>query len=147
MNQNPYEAPQASDSFGYLPGGAKPPPSSRGPFVLAAIGAWLASVYWAALTLLVGLGAAIGNVSPTQLIMPCVLIGLYAFRGFQIFKGDANAAKAILWLHGIGAIMAVLQMFTGAGLVSMVLHGIKVAVNGFGGLTAYLAYRSTQNSF
>ncbi len=136
MQFNPYESP--------APGGAPPPGQDQGrrtAFVLAAIGAGLASLYWAAHTLLVGVAIAAGGVSGAQLILPCVLIGLYALRAFQIWKGDAAAARGVLWLHGIGGVMALLQMFSGSSFL-IVLHGIKVAIHVFGGITALRASRS-----
>ena len=79
--------------------------------------------------------------SATQIILPAVLIGLYAVRGFQIFKGDPAAARRVLWLHGIGGIVALVQMFSGGALL-IVLQGFKVAIHGFGAVTAYLAGRA-----
>ncbi|MEO7094948.1 MAG: hypothetical protein ABI175_16940 [Polyangiales bacterium] len=135
MSLNPYQAPDA-----YLTDG-QPGARGRGMFVLAAIGAWLASVYWAGLTALLALGAAAGATSPLQIIMPCVLIVLYAFRGVQLYKGDAAAAQKIVVLHAIGGIMAIIQIAAGNSLV-VVLYGIKVAIHVFGGVTAYLTRRS-----
>ena len=113
MAPNPYQPPQAP--FGY-PQSA--PPENRTMFVLAAIGAGLASVYWAGLTLLIGLGAAMGSASMVQVILPIVLIVLYAVRGLQIFKGDRAAARRILWLHGLGCIAAFMQIAAGGGFLS-----------------------------
>lgn len=135
MNLNPYEPPGPHDDRP----GIEPP--QRTIFILAAIGAWIAGAYWAALTLLLGLGVAAGSVSATQIILPCVLIGLYAVRGFQIFKGDPAAARRVLWLHGIGGIVALVQMFSGGALL-IVLQAFKVAIHGFGAVTAYLAGRA-----
>ena len=137
MNPNPYQPPNAQGPLPYAPGG---PPPDRTMFVLAAVGAGLASAYWAGLTLLIGLGAAYGSVSGFQAILPIVLIVLYAVRGVQIFKGDPAAARRILWLHGIGAISAVIQIGSGGGLF-VVLQGIKILIHIFGGVTAYLAQR------
>ncbi|MGD0527698.1 MAG: hypothetical protein ABSE49_21375 [Polyangiaceae bacterium] len=142
MNQgpNPYPppAPYQASPYGV-------PVANRTPFVLAAAGAWLASAYWAVMTGLLGLGAMLGSGSVAQIILPVVLIGLYAMRGFQIFKGDPNAARRILWLHGIGAVAALIQALgsfaTGSALVAG-LQGMKVVINVFGGITAYYAYRS-----
>src|SRR5215831_11493637 len=109
MSPNPYQPPGQ-----YAPQGA--PQVSRTPFVLAAIGAFLASGYWALLTLLIGLAAAMGSISMAQTILPIILIALYAVRGVQIWKGDVAAARRILWLHGLGAIAAVVQMTNGGGI-------------------------------
>jgi hypothetical protein len=141
MNRNPYQAPQppqAPGPPGYPPGAAA---VNRTPFVLAAVGAGLASVYWAALTLLIGLGVALGSGSVTQVIVPGILIVLYAMRGWQIFKGDPNAARRILWLHGVGGVVAIMQMMQGSGLL-VALQGVKVVIHVFGGVTAYLAQRA-----
>lgn len=116
-------------------------PPSRTPFVLAAIGSGVASLYWAGLTLLIALGAAFGSVSAAQIILPCVLIGLYAWRAVQVFKGDPDAGRRLLFLHGIGGISAVLQIVTGGPLM-FVLQGIKLMIHVFGGVTAYMASRA-----
>lgn len=143
MNPNPYEAPgpDAADS----PRAAQVA-SERLLFLLAAGGAILASLYWAALTLLIGLAAAFGSLSPAQLVLPCVLIALYAYRGFQLFKGDPNAAKRILWLHGAGGVVAIFQMAAGGGMLLLALQGTKVAIHIFGAVTAYLALRASQRA-
>jgi hypothetical protein len=113
-------------------------------FVLAAVGAGLASVYWAALTLLLGFGAAAGAVSGAQLILPCFLIAIYAVRAFQIFKGDPAAARKILWLHGLGALMAVFRLSSESSLI-VVLNVVKIAIHIFGAATAYLAQRGPRD--
>lgn len=139
MNPNPYQPPgqQGGPGMGYTP----PPAQNSGIFMLAGIGAGLASAYWAALTLLIGVGVASGSVSGAQIILPCVLIVLYAVRAVQIFRGEAAAARRVLWLHGIGGVMALLQVFSG-GAMMIVLQGIKVLIHVFGAITAYLALRS-----
>lgn len=136
MNTNPYQAP---GDDGRQPG--MPAPGDRTMFVLAAVGAWLASAYWGALTLLLVFGATMGTVAPTQVILPLILIGLYAYRGLQLFKGDPAAAKRILWLHGLGAVAALMQMFQGGSIVA-VLQVIKIVIHIFGAVTAMLALRS-----
>jgi hypothetical protein len=140
MQPNPYEPPVSA------PGDplASQLAPNRGPFVLAAIGAGLASVYWAALTLLLMFGAYNGATSPVQLVMPAVLIFLYAQRGYQLYQGDPRAASRILWLHAVGGIIALISIATGTGLLQ-VLHGIKVAIHVFGGIAAYLALRSVRS--
>ena len=135
MNPNPYQPPGA-----YGGSAAAAATMNRGPFVLAAIGAWFAGAYWAAITLLLTAGVAAGSLSSTQLVLPCILIFLYAFRGYQIFNGDPAAARRVLWLHGVGSIAAILQMRSGVGIM-VVLQGIKVLIHIFGGITAYLAQR------
>jgi hypothetical protein len=136
MNMNPYEPPRAA-------GFATAVNVNRTPFVLAAIGALLASLYWAGLTLLIGVGVAVGSASPLQVLLPCVLIALYLARGFQIWKGDVNAARRILWLHGFGGIMALVQMSSGGALL-VALQSIKIVIHIFGGVTAYLAQRAVK---
>ncbi len=131
---NPYQPPQPGTPMG-------PSPQNRTMFVLAAVGAGLASAYWAGLTLLIGLGAAFGSISPMQIILPVVLIALYAYRGVQIWRGDAAAARRIVWLHGFGAISAVLQIASGGALLAA-LQVIKILIHIFGGVTAFLAYRA-----
>ena len=130
MNDTPYRRP-AVDGHG---------PDRGSLFVLAGIGSALASLYWGALTLLIFLGVAAGSVSGMQLILPLVLIGLYAVRAFQVFKGDRNAAQRLLWLHGFGGAMALVQIVSG-GPTLIVLQGIKIVIHVFGGVTAYLAQR------
>ncbi len=141
MNPNPYQAPQAPGPQGPYASPQAGPPADRTMFVLAAVGAGLASAYWAGLTLLIGLGAAFGSISAFQVILPVVLIVLYAVRGVQIFKGDRAAARRILWLHGFGAISAVLQIASG-GTLFVVLQGIKILIHIFGGITAYLVQKN-----
>jgi hypothetical protein len=135
MKLDPYQPP------GVLAAAEPATPTSRRLFILAAIGAGLASVYWAALTVILGFGAASGSTSGVQVVLPCVLVVLYAMRGFKILKGDRAAARGILWLHGLGALMAVLRLLAGDP-VTIVLQGVKIAIHVFGGITAYLAQRA-----
>jgi hypothetical protein len=144
MPPNPYEPPSFEPPSGE-PRGPTQPSAARGAFILAGIGALLASAYWGVLTLLLLLGVAHGSVSALQVLLPCVLIVLYGYRGIQLFKGDAAAAKRILGLHLVGAVVAALQVLSGSGTVMMVLQGIKVAINLFGALTAYLATRASDS--
>ena len=130
LNRNPYQSPVI---------GGDSAASSRTMYVLAALGAAAASLYWAAQTLLVLFGVAAGSVSGTQLILPLVLIVLYAARAINIFKGDSAAVRGVLWLHGVGGAMALLQVVNGNAVT---LQGIKVAIHIFGAVTAYLAQRS-----
>jgi hypothetical protein len=116
-------------------------PLNRTPLVLACIGAWLASAYWVALTLLIVLGVTAGSLAAAQLILPCILIVLYALRGFRMLKGDPAAATSLLWLHAIGGIMAILQLSSPLRSV-VVLYSIKIAIHVFGGATAFLAKRA-----
>jgi hypothetical protein len=120
---------------------APSPEPSRTSFVLAAVGAGLASLYWGGMTLLIGAAASGGQTSPTAVILPMFLIGLYALRAYQIFQGNGSALSSALWLHGIGGVMALVQMPSG-GPVIMVLQGIKAAIHVFGGVTAYLARKA-----
>jgi hypothetical protein len=140
MNLNPYQPPQPPGPPGYPPGGTAAT-VNRTPFVLAAVGAGLASAYWAGLTLLIGLGAAVGAGSVTRIFVPCILVVLYALRGWQLFKGDVGAAKRILWLHAVGGVIALTQMASGGGLL-VALQGVKVVIHIFGGVAAYFAQRS-----
>jgi hypothetical protein len=107
--------------------------------MLAGLGAGLASLYWAGMTLLILVGTLAGSTSVVQLILPVVLIGLYAARAFQMLRGDVGAARSIVFLHAFGGLMAVLSM-AGGGIV-MVLQGIKLLIHIFGGVTAFLASR------
>jgi hypothetical protein len=125
---NPYQPPGAPDQ-------REPGQPNRTPFVLAAVGAGLASVYWAAMVVLV---LSMGAAADPQTFVPIVLVGFYGYRGYQIFGGDKQAAQRILWLHGIGVLMAFMQMMSGeSGLA--VFQGVKIAINVFGAITAYLA--------
>ena len=116
-------------------------PMNRTPFILAAVGAGLTSLYWAALALLTGVAANAGNVSPVQAILPVILIALYAYRGFQVFQGEPNAAKTLLWLHGVGALVSVMRMM-GGDFVVILLYGIKIGLHVFGAAMAYWATQS-----
>lgn len=71
-----------------------------------------------------------------QIILPSLLIALYVMRGVQVFKGDPAAATGLLWLHGIGAVMTLVQLSSGAGPV-FVLNVIKILIHVFGGVTAF----------
>lgn len=130
---NPYESPT---------GGLPEPPSDasrKTTFTLAAIGSGLAALYWAGLTVVIGLAsAATDKVSPVQMILPCVLIGLYALRAFQIWKGDPNAARRVMWLHAVGGAMAVFNMVSGTPIL-IVLNIVKIAIHVFGGIFALKA--------
>jgi hypothetical protein len=141
MNEaNPYQPP---DAAGIGEQAAQP---SRTIVTLAAVGAWIASAYWALLTLLIAFAAASGATSFGQVIIPIILIGLYAVRGFQLFKGDPTAARNLLWLHGVGGVMAAIQIAGGGGIV-MVLQGIKLVIHVFGGFTALRAQRALMQSY
>jgi len=133
MSPNPFEPPRAGPPDAAIPG--------RTMFVLAGIGGFLASGYWALMTLLIGAGVASGSISGTQIILPGILIVLYAMRGAQILKGDVAAAQRILWLHAIGAIAALLQL-TSAGPLFAILQSLKIVIHIFGGTTAFLARKA-----
>jgi hypothetical protein len=132
--ENPYQPP----GFDPWTDVAKAPAVDRTPFLLAAVGAGLASAYWAGLTLLIGVSAAARGTSGFQVVLPLVLIVLYAMRGMQVWKGDPSAARRLLWLHGVGGIYAIVQMAAG-GPILMALNVIKAAIHVFGGVSAYLA--------
>jgi hypothetical protein len=108
--------------------------------ILAAVGAALASLYWGGMTLLLLLGAITGSTSALQLVLPALLIGLYALRAVQMLRGDVSAANRIVLLHVFGGFMAALSMISGGGLL-IVLQSIKLAIHVFGGVTAFLASR------
>jgi hypothetical protein len=114
-------------------------PPSRTPFVLAAIGAGLAALFWAGWTLLLASSGASGP-SPTQVILPIVLVVLYGWRGFRLLQGDPTAARSLLWLHGLGGVMAAIGIANG-GMLG-VIQGVKLVIHVFGGLTALWALRA-----
>jgi hypothetical protein len=117
-------------------------PMNRTPYILAAVGAGLTSLYWAALALLIGVAASTGSGSPIQAILPFILIGLYAYRGYQVFQGMPAAANALLWLHGIGAVVSVMRMMD-TDVITMTLYGIKIGLHVFGAATAYWAMQAS----
>jgi hypothetical protein len=139
MMPNPYEAPSAASSS------TAPPSVNRTPLLLAAISAGLASIYWAVMTLLLALSATFGSTSYAYVVMPCVLIVLYALRASQILKGDVLAARRLLWLHIVGGGFAVLQMTTDVGFM-VTLHAIKVGIHVFGAVTVVFAQRAITNA-
>jgi hypothetical protein len=144
MNFNPYEPPRP----GAVSNFASPQPIpvvNRTPFVLAALGAWAASGYWALMLLLGAVGVASGAGSSTGLILPLVLIVLYASRGLQLYKGDPAAIRRIMWLHGFGAVAAIIQVLQLSGIVA-VLQGLKVVINVFGICAALWAHRTLQRA-
>jgi hypothetical protein len=149
MTPNPYEPPRPyspeQNPQAYYPQSAVVTTVDRTPFVLAAVGAWLAGAYWAALTLLILVGASSGNGSMTSVIMPFILIFLYAARGFNLFKGDPKAAQTILWLHGFGIFAAISQMASGGGII-VALQSVKILIHVFGGVTALLALRAVKEA-
>jgi hypothetical protein len=139
MTPNPYQPPN--------PYRGAPPVAvvNRTPFVLAGIGAWLASLYWAALALLNSLFAAVGAGSGVTVVMPLILIVLYAVRGFQVLQGDPAAARRLLWLHAIGALAALLLAFSSSGFYAG-LQSVKVLIGIFGAVTAFRAQRAVAQS-
>ncbi len=128
------------NAYGAPPLGSEPP-VSKPPFVLAAIGAALAGAYWAALTFLIGVGVAYGGTPSTQVLIPCLLIGLYAFRAWQLYKGEPAALRRIMFLQGVGAAMAILGMLRNTSSMANVLQGVKLAIHVFGFVAGYLAKR------
>ena len=113
--------------------------AERPSFLLAALGAWLAAGYWGVTSLLYGASVSNGKSSPVQVIMPLVLVGLYAWRGFQILKGDANAIRRIIWLHLFGGVMAILQIFLIQLPLVQIIYGVKILIHIFGAITGKLA--------
>ena len=131
----------------FEPAPAAPPTGNRFFFMLAAAGAGFAALYWAALTALTAVGVAAGAGNAAQVIVPCVLIALYAYRGFQLLRGDVAAARRLMLLHVVGSIVTVVQIVMGHGDgIMVVLQGIKVAINVFGGIAAFLAVRSVSTA-
>jgi hypothetical protein len=144
MTPNPYQPP---NPYAGAPPGASPGVAvvNRTPFVLAGVGAWLASLYWAALALLRGLFAAAGAGSGALVVMPLILIVLYAVRGFQVMQGDVAAARRLLWLHGFGAMAALLLALSSSGFYAG-LQSVKVLIGIFGAVTAFRAQRAVAQS-
>jgi hypothetical protein len=146
MTPNPYQPP---NPYAGPPPGASPGAGvalvNRTPLVLAAVGAWLASLYWAALALRRGLFAAGGAGSGVTVIMPMILVVLYAMRGFQVLQGDPAAARRLVWLHAFGGVAALLLVFSMSGLDAG-LQSVKVLIGIFGCVTAYLAQRAIAKS-
>lgn len=138
---NPYEPPRAA-----VVEETRERAGSRTTLLLAALGAWAASLYWAALTALIAFGAAMGSVSPTQVILPVVLIGLYAVRGFQIMKGQQRAIRSLMWLHGVGGVFACFQVVTSSGFF-VALQAVKVLIHLFGIVTVLMARKHVQNTW
>jgi hypothetical protein len=136
MSPNPYQAPAALPQLDAVAS------RNRRPFLLAAIGAWLASVYWALLTLLILFGGSSGPVAGVRSILPLFLIGLYAVRGYQLLQGSTAAAQRILWLHGVGAIAAVSQILSAQAPLFIGLQCFKVVIHAFGAGAAFFALRS-----
>ncbi len=146
MNHNPYEPPRPPGALSNVPYPQAPAPTvNRTPFVLAAIGAWSASGYWALMTLFIGFGVMTGSSSGMGLFLPLILIALYATRGVQIFKGDPAAVRRILWLHGIGALAALSQAAQSHGILAA-LQGLKVVINLCGLAAALWAFRTIQRT-
>jgi hypothetical protein len=146
MNGNPYEPPRPPGALSNVPYPQAPAPTvNRTPFVLAAVGAWCASGYWALMTLFVGIGVMNGSSSGVGLLLPVILIALYATRGVQIFKGDPAAVRRILWLHGIGALAALSQAAQSQGILAA-LQGLKVVINVGGLAAAFWALRSLRRA-
>lgn len=147
MPSNPYEAPRPTPP-GEMQGATQGRPS-RTPFILAGIGAVVASAYWAAVT--VALWTASASRFGFHVVIPCVLMGLCAVRGFQVLKGDFAAAKKLLWIHCLaGALVLTLFEVVSGGTLFIVLQGVRFDLNGkvvggaihvFGALTAYVVAR------
>jgi hypothetical protein len=93
------------------------------------------------MSLLLGLGAALGSGSIMRLFLPTLLVAFYFLRGVQVMKGDVTAARRLLWLHVIGGGVACLNMASATGVV-MGFHAVKLIIHLFGGITAEWARRS-----
>ena len=132
MYQNPYEPPQDMGR----------PREAKRALLLAAVGAFLASGYWAVVALLLRAAATTHGSSGPRLIVPIVLIAIYAVRGYQMLTGDVGAARRIVWVHGVGGAFAILQMAGGVPFV-VVLNGVKVLIHIFGGVMAWRAVRES----
>lgn len=140
MEPNPYQPPRSSDQP------STQAESNRKLFLLAGIGAALAGGYWALVGAVVALGSASGAFSAGSLFPPLLAIAFYGSRAYRIFKGDAaSAVRDLVWLHAIGLIAVAIRMFSGSTLL-MALQGVKIAIHIFGGVAAYLAKRSEQQS-
>ncbi len=127
MTPNPYQPPN--------PYAGAPPVASSG----------VAVVNRTPLALLRGLFAAAGTGSGAMVIMPIVLIVLYAMRGFQVLQGDPAAARRLLWLHAFGALAALLLAFSTSGFYAG-LQSVKVLIGIFGAVTAFRAQRAFAQS-
>jgi len=140
MEPNPYQPPRSPDPP------SEQAESKRKLFRLAGIGAGLAGGYWALIGAGMALGSASGSISAGSLFAPVLAIAFYGSRAYRIFKGDAGSAvRDLVWLHAIGLIAAAIRMFSGSTLL-IALQGVKIAIHIFGGVTAYLAKRSEQQS-
>lgn len=113
---------------------------TRTQFLLAGVGACLAALWWGLVAVLAFFGSRT-DTPPLQVVLPVVLVGLYGFRGLQLFKGDVRAAQRLIYLHAVGAVVAILQMSSNLQLV-VVFNGVKAAINVFGALTAYWARKT-----
>jgi hypothetical protein len=121
-------------------GSEVPAPRRSTATTLAAVGAWAAAAYWSAMALFLSLGAAMGSVSAVQALLPLALIAFYAWRGAQVWGGNRRVATNLVLLHGIGGVMAVLEVATGDWVVK-VMYGLKVLIHVFGGFAALAAAR------
>jgi hypothetical protein len=118
--------------------------ANRTPFIIAAVGSWLASAYWALLTALTFLTAITGGeLSGFRALLPLVLIVLYAVRGFGALRGDPRSLNSLTWLHGIGAVATLINSRDLSGL-ALGLNAVKIAINLFGAVSAFMAMRTLQ---
>ena len=131
MAFNPYQRPTFDPEHGGLP------PGNRTAVLLAVAGAFLAAAYWTVLILLMFASGAGSAMSPLQIVLPLIVIALYAMRGVQLYRGDTRMATNLMWLHVLGG------LFTAYALArpgaAYALHGVKLAIHVFGAVTAYLA--------
>ena len=108
---------------------------------MASFGAFLVAGYWAVLAMLFGFGVASGAASVPSILLSLLLIVLFAWRAFQLWKGDRTAAKKILVLHSAG-VVGLAQIFLGGTVLLTILVSIKVAIHAFGAIAAYQAMKN-----
>ena len=85
-----------------------------------------------------------GAIESYQLVMPIVLVALYAMRAYRVYTGDLRSARNLAWLHALGAIVAVVNIVQFNTPIITVLYGIKVVVHVVGGVPAFLLSRSAR---
>jgi hypothetical protein len=122
------------------------PAALRSRLTWAAVASGAASIYWALLTLLTARVVASKELSATQLVFPVILVGLYAFRAIQTYRGNAQAVVSLLYLNGLGAIISLYNM-RGATQVVIVLQGVKVLIHIFGLITAWRARQAFARAY
>jgi hypothetical protein len=114
--------------------------------VMTTVGAVLAALYWGTLGVLNATGKLYG-VKPDgfQMFLPFVLVVLYAMRGYKVFEGDHRSARNLMWLHGVGGVLAIVQIAMGMLPTFVIgLYAAKVAIHIIGGIPA--AMLASRNS-